>query len=231
MRVAIVCGEPRFRGRCSKALELYGLRVVESPDWGAAQGAFEAGLGDGERTELFILDSLPGRELQAAVAALRAHPVGTKARILVVDEALDSRGSARLLDAGADDCYCKPFLGPVFSARARGLLRRAGWRPEEGATSVLCFGRSLRLDLVGRQVTAGSAAASLTRAQFDMLEALVRAPGNTATAAALAAALAAKGQALSPDHAEQELSGLGARLERLGVRLEREDGGVRLKDS
>ncbi|MBI5596534.1 MAG: response regulator transcription factor [Elusimicrobia bacterium] len=231
MRVAIVCGEPRFRGRCAKALELYGLHVVESPDWGAARRAFEAGLGEGERTELFILDALGRPELDSAVAAVRAHPLGGKSRILVVDETLDAGAAAGVLDAGADDCYCKPFLGPVFSARARGLLRRAGWRAEEGATSVLGFGRGLRLDLVGRLVTAGTAAASLTRAQFDMLEALVRSPGNASTPAALGAALAAKGQVLSPDHVEQELSGLGSRLERLGVRLEREDAGVRLKDA
>ncbi|MBI2362643.1 MAG: response regulator transcription factor [Elusimicrobia bacterium] len=230
MRVAIVFDDPRLKGRCAKALELYGLGLAESRGWDAARRAYEAALGEGERTELFILDSLPRPELDAALAALRAHPVAAKARVLAVDETLDASGSAEVLDAGADDCYCKPFLGPVFSARARGLLRRAGWRADEAPARVLAFGRNLRLDLVDRLVTAGTAAAPLTRAQFDMLEALVRAPGNAAGASALAAALAAKGQALSPDHVEQELSGLAARIERLGVRLERDDGAFRLKD-
>ena len=64
--------------------------------------------------------------VQAAVKELRSHPWTAPARILVVDEGVTPEQSLALLDAGVSDCYCKPFLAPVFSARVRGALRSGG---------------------------------------------------------------------------------------------------------
>jgi len=79
------------------------------------------------------------------------------------------------LDSGADDYVTKPFSPRELMARVRAVLRRA-----DAAGETITSG-ALVLDPASREVTVGGAAASLTRAEFSLLQVLMRSPGRAFT--------------------------------------------------
>lgn len=89
------------------------------------------------------------------------------------------------LSVGADDYITKPFSPRELVARIRAMLRRPRTvgRPDSGAGSLNDeilepreFG-PLSIDVAGRQVHLDSESITLTRTEFDILEALSSRPG------------------------------------------------------
>jgi DNA-binding response OmpR family regulator len=80
---------------------------------------------------------------------------------------------AEALDTGADDFLAKPFSFVVLVARLRALQRRgAAARPP-----VLRAG-DLSIDPGSRHCVRGDVSVDLTAREFDLLEALLRRPGD-----------------------------------------------------
>ena len=83
------------------------------------------------------------------------------------------------LSVGADDYLTKPFSPRELVARIHAMLRRprlsnaSGQSPQEGPPRV--FG-ALSIDVAGREVHLGSEVVTLTRTEFDLLEALSARP-------------------------------------------------------
>ena len=133
------------------------------------------------RPELVLLDlGLPSLDGLEVCRRLRA---GTRAPIVIVTarEAITDR--VRGLDAGADDYVTKPFSLDELLARVRSALRRA-WLREEGQQ--LRAG-DLVLDAAARTVARGGEPIELTRREFDLLECLLRHPGQVLDRATLLA--------------------------------------------
>jgi two-component system response regulator CpxR len=86
------------------------------------------------------------------------------------------------LELGADDYLPKPFNSRELLARVRAILRRA--RPSDD-TSRIEIG-DVMLDPLARQAWRAGRALSLTMAEFVLLEALVRHPGQVQSRARLA---------------------------------------------
>ena len=101
--------------------------------------------------------------------------------ILTARGAIEDR--VRGLDAGADDYLTKPFSLDELMARVRSMLRRAHLRDE--GERLECAG--LVLDARSRTVRYRSAAIELTPREFDLLEFLMRHPGQALTRDAILA--------------------------------------------
>ena len=84
------------------------------------------------------------------------------------------------LEVGADDYVVKPFSPRELTARVKAVLRRAG-RPAGGDAHDVYELGPLRVLSAAREVTVGGAEVLLTQREFDLLEFLVRHPGQVVT--------------------------------------------------
>jgi DNA-binding response OmpR family regulator len=131
--------------------------------------------------ELVLLDlGLPSLDGLEVCRRLRA---GTRAPVVILTARDAVTDRVRGLDAGADDYVIKPFSLDELLARVRSALRRASLR-DHG--QVLRAG-DLVLDAAARTVTRGDGPVVLTRREFDLLECLLRHPGQVLDRATLLA--------------------------------------------
>ena len=133
------------------------------------------------KPDLVLLDlglpSLDGLDVCRRLrSATRAPVIVLTARDAVADR-------VRGLDAGADDSFVKPFSLDELLARVRSALRRASSRDHGG---VLRAG-DLVLDAAARTATRRGEPVRLTRREFDLLECLMRHPGQVLDRATLLA--------------------------------------------
>jgi len=121
--IEVVAADAARRSQCCAALGAYGFRVSGTASLEEAMGVIERRPTDHSRPSLFVLVGMGVDGARAAMQELRGHPWTAPARVLVVDEALTPEQALALQDDGAANCYIKPFLAPVYSARVRGALR------------------------------------------------------------------------------------------------------------
>jgi DNA-binding response OmpR family regulator len=98
------------------------------------------------------------------------------AYVIMVTSRADEVDRVVGLEVGADDYLTKPFSPRELVARVRAMLRRprsgaAAGEDEESTEGARLFG-DLHIDPLGRTVTLAGAEVSLTRLEFDLLEAL-----------------------------------------------------------
>jgi DNA-binding response OmpR family regulator len=98
------------------------------------------------------------------------------AYVIMVTSRADEVDRVVGLEVGADDYLTKPFSPRELVARVRAMLRRprSPAMPSsevDGGEAVRSFG-SLQIDPMGRTVTLDGVEVSLTRLEFDLLEAL-----------------------------------------------------------
>lgn len=153
------------------------------------QGLGEAGFvvtveGDGQRGlrralttefDVIILDiMLPHMNGLEVLRRMRSEGVTTPVLLLTARDEIDDKVSG--LDAGADDYLTKPFAFSELLARTRALLRRPPLQTED----MLRLG-DLELDRRRHSVRIGSRNVHLSSKEFDLLEYLLRHPGQVLT--------------------------------------------------
>jgi two-component system OmpR family response regulator len=84
------------------------------------------------------------------------------------------------LEMGADDYISKPFNPRELLARLRAVLRRTVAKPSTAQRQTMSFG-DLALTPATRQVTWQGEALDLTMTEFNLLELLLRSPGDLVT--------------------------------------------------
>lgn len=144
--------------------------------------------GSGEEGELLvhvndyrviILDwYLPGKNGLTVCRDLRHSGVATPILMLTARDALADRVAG--LDSGVDDYLTKPFAFAELLARLRALLRRA----DIARPLVLTVG-DLRMDPATHRVTRANAPIELTIKEYQILELLMRRPGEVVLRAEL----------------------------------------------
>jgi DNA-binding response OmpR family regulator len=122
--------------------------------------------------DVVVLDiMLPGMNGYKVCRTLREEGVGTP--ILMLTAKSGEYDEAEALDTGADDFLSKPFSFVVLVARIRALLRRSA----DGRAQPLIIG-DLMLDPLARTCQRGETDIPLTTREYELLEALMRKPGQ-----------------------------------------------------
>ena len=174
--VLVVDDDRAIREAVERALLLEGYQVETADDGVQAVVA-------GRRPELgvIVLDvMMPGIDGLGVCRLLRAE--GVRTPILMLTARVEVGARVAGLDAGADDYLAKPFDLDELLARLRALLRRSRMQPDltAAAEDELQLGE-LRLAPTARRVWWGRAELNLSKTEFDLLELLLRNPGQVLT--------------------------------------------------
>ncbi|MEK6751753.1 MAG: response regulator transcription factor [Chloroflexota bacterium] len=126
-----------------------------------------------ENPDLIILDimmpEMNGYEF------MRAHRAEKDTPIIMLTAKVEDDDKIIGLELGADDYVTKPFKPRELMARVRNVLRRAGKNEPKGKTLKVS---DITLDRDNREVFAGARSVDLTPSEFDLLAALMGAPGR-----------------------------------------------------
>ena len=171
--VMIVEDDSDLAEEMATALADYGMRTVHAEEWPAVETA----LADAS-PDLMILDQRLGPiDTLPRLPRLRSL---TPAPILVLTGNRLEADRIVALELGADDFLLKPISGRELVARVRAHLRRAAGRSAPAAPAAPpSKGGSWKLqDAERRLLRPNGTQVSLTAAEFDLLAALVRRPGQ-----------------------------------------------------
>jgi DNA-binding response OmpR family regulator len=170
-RVLIVEDDPKTAATLRLYLEHAGFEVSVATTGPEALSRQRASPSD-----LVLLDvMIPEVDGLAVCRALRAE--SDVATILVTARTTEG-DKLEGLASGADDYVTKPFSPREVVARVRAVLRRTRGGGDGGDTRERLQSRSIRLDLSTREASVRGRPVALTRAEFDLLAAFVRAPGR-----------------------------------------------------
>jgi DNA-binding response OmpR family regulator len=165
--VLLVDDDPAIRRSVAAGLELEGFSVVPASGGRAALEAAER-----VRPAVILLDlSMPDLDGLEVLRRLRDGGDLVPVCVLSARDEIDDRVAG--LQAGADDYVVKPFALEEVVARLHALLRR---RPA-GEGEVLVVG-DLRLDPRTHTARRGDRDLELTRREFELLQLLMRHPGE-----------------------------------------------------
>ena len=170
-RVLIVEDDPKTAATLRLYLEHAGFEVAVATTGPEALSRQRASPSD-----LVLLDvMIPEVDGLAVCRALRAE--SDVATILVTARTTEG-DKLEGLASGADDYVTKPFSPREVVARVRAVLRRTRAGSDGADIRERLQSRSIRLDLSTREASVRGRAVALTRAEFDLLAAFVRAPGR-----------------------------------------------------
>jgi DNA-binding response OmpR family regulator len=135
--------------------------------------------------DLVILDlMLPGEDGLSLARRLRTD---TELPVIILSARGDEVDRIVGLEVGADDYLAKPFNPRELLARVRAVLRRRAPSERDGGdvadpdgtgADIVTFG-TYRLDFGSRSLSRDGEVIALSRAEFELLEVLVRHPRRT----------------------------------------------------
>lgn len=170
-RILIVEDDADIAGMLAEVLGEAGLAVRVAHDGAGMDALLRA-----EPADLIILDiMLPGEDGLSLCRRLRG---ATTVPIILLTALGEETDRVVGLEIGADDYITKPFSPREVLARARSLLRRAGYATAPRNGRPLRF-EGWRIDPLRRQLhDPKNTRVTMTTAEFDLLLAFCRNPGR-----------------------------------------------------
>jgi DNA-binding response OmpR family regulator len=166
--ILVVDDEERLTSLVKAYLMQEGFRVVT-----ARNGREALFIARQEKPDLIVLDlmmpEMDGYEF------MRLHRKERETPIILLTARVEDSDKVLGLELGADDYVTKPFSPRELTARVRAVLRRAGQAAPEPD---LLRAADVTLDRAGHTVRVGERMADLTPSEFDLLAALMSAPGR-----------------------------------------------------
>ncbi len=166
--VLVVDDEERLTALVKTYLTQDGFRVVT-----ARHGREALFLARQEKPDLIVLDlmmpEMDGYEF------MRLHRKERETPIILLTARVEDTDKVLGLELGADDYVTKPFSPRELTARVRAVLRRAGQAAPEAD---VLRAADIMLDRAGHTVKIGGQLVDLTPSEFDLLAALMAAPGR-----------------------------------------------------
>jgi DNA-binding response OmpR family regulator len=170
MRVLLVEDDDEFADALSTALRRHGHEVARAASGERALAALDTDL---LLLDLVLLDlGLPDLDGLEVLDRLRQR---SQVGVIAVTARGEERHRVLGLRGGADDYLVKPFGMAELTARMEAVMRRA--RPAAPPPGQVIRLGEVELDLARRTVSRGTDQVRLTRKEFDLLAALVRADG------------------------------------------------------
>ena len=127
-----------------------------------------------EGPDLILLDvMLPGMD---GIDVCRTLRQSSDVPIIMLTARVEETDRVLGLELGADDYVTKPFSPREVVARVRAVLRRSGG--ETAAATELLSVRDLKLDVGRHTVALDGAPVELTPSEFEILRAMMNAPGR-----------------------------------------------------
>jgi two-component system response regulator MprA len=172
VRILVVDDERSVRDAIERLLRLEGHEARLAADGDQALAALAQGTPDA-----VVLDVLmPGTDGLEVCRTLRAGGNRVPVLMLTARDGVGDRVAG--LEAGADDYLTKPFALEELMARLRALVRRSAWADPAAGTLAHA---DLTMDLRGYVVRRGERRVELTRTEWQLLELLLRHPGQVLT--------------------------------------------------
>jgi DNA-binding response OmpR family regulator len=167
--IMVVDDEKRLVSLLESYLDQEGFRVVK-----AANGREALFLARQEKPDLIVLDimmpEMDGYEF------MRIHRKERNTPIILLTAKVEDDDKVIGLELGADDYVTKPFRPRELLARIRAVLRRVG---ETEPIAEVLRSSDITLDREGHTVKVSDEYVDLTPSEFDILAALMSAPGRT----------------------------------------------------
>lgn len=167
--ILIVDDEKRILSLLDAYLSQQGFQVIT-----AANGEQALYVARHEKPDLIVLDvmmpEMDGYEF------MRQHRKERETPIILLTAKVEEDEKVIGLELGADDYVTKPFSPRELTSRIRAVLRRSGQNLPRA--DILRMG-SITLDRDSHLVTLNDEVIDLTPSEFDLLAALMSAPGRT----------------------------------------------------
>jgi DNA-binding response OmpR family regulator len=166
--ILVIDDEKRLVSLVQSYLQQEGYHVVT-----AYNGKEALPVAQKEKPDLIILDIMMPE--MNGYDFMRAHRTESDTPIIMLTAKVEDDDKIIGLELGADDYVTKPFKPRELMARVRNVLRRAGKNEPKGKTLKVA---DISLDRDSREVLVGDRAVDLTPSEFDLLAALMSAPGK-----------------------------------------------------
>lgn len=165
--ILVVDDEARLRGMLRTYLEQEGFRVAE-----AANGREALFAARDAKPDLIILDLMMPE--MTGVEFMRQWSKEATTPVIMLTARVEDTDKIVGLELGADDYVTKPFNVRELLARVRAVLRRV----QKAAEPDVLRAADIELDRSSVTVKVGDRYVELTRSEFELLAALMSAPGK-----------------------------------------------------
>jgi DNA-binding response OmpR family regulator len=166
--ILVVDDEAKLRDMIRLYLDQEGYRVVT-----AGNGREALYVARVEKPDLIILDLMMPE--MGGTEFMRAFSREAETPVIMLTAKVDDQDKILGLELGADDYVTKPFNVRELIARVRAVLRRTQKGPIEPD---LLRGADIVVDRAGRVVQVADRIVDLTPSEFEILAALIAAPGQ-----------------------------------------------------